>query len=366
MNNTDHDLPLTATHWGTYRAVVRDGRLTALHGFEEDLDPSPIAHGMLDTLDDPCRIAEPMVRKGWLERGAGSDRSRRGAEPFVAVAWDEASRLVARELERVIREHGNRAIFAGSYGWASAGKFHHAPSQLGRFLNCIGGFTYKRDSYSLAAGQVILPHILGDLFLLLGIHTGWPSIIEHTELLVAFGGLPVKNGQVGNYRDQGCDFLAFGPKGALLEALEEDDTGYILSIDPDMDERYLRTIEDLPVDAVLLSMKSVEPPLTVQDLITISSVRGNFSKYLLLEVTGGFSANELEGLRGIGVDALVVEATTLSAKKLQELRDALLALPKRQRSRSPRASAVLPRGSFVLPGASAGEEEYDDDDEYDE
>jgi hypothetical protein len=176
----------------------------------------------------------------------------------------------------------------------------------------------------------------------------------------------LKNGQVGNYRDQGCDFLAFGPKGALLEALEEDDTGYILSIDPDMDERYLRTIEDLPVDAVLLSMKSVEPPLTVQDLITISSVRGNFSKYLLLEVTGGFSANELEGLRGIGVDALVVEATTLSAKKLQELRDALLALPKRQRSRSPRASAVLPRGSFVLPGASAGEEEYDDDDEYDE
>ena len=198
MNITNHDLPLTATHWGTYRAEVRDGRLTALHGFEEDLDPSPIAHGMLDTLDDPCRIAEPMVRKGWLERGAGSDRSKRGAEPFVAVAWDEASRLVARELERVIGEHGNRAIFAGSYGWASAGKFHHAPSQLGRFLNCIGGFTYKRDSYSLAAGQVILPHILGDLFRLLGIHTSWPSIIEHTDLLVAFGGLSVKNAQVGN------------------------------------------------------------------------------------------------------------------------------------------------------------------------
>ena len=196
MSTIHKDLPLTVSHWGTYRAEVRDGRLRALHGFEEDSDPSSIAEGMVDTLDDPCRIPGPMVRKGWLERGAGSDRTKRGAEPFVAVSWDEASRLVAGELERVIREHGNRAIFAGSYGWASAGRFHHAPSQLRRFLNCIGGHTFKRDSYSLAAGQVILPHVLGDFFSLLPRHTSWPSIIEHCDMLVAFGGLPLKNGQV--------------------------------------------------------------------------------------------------------------------------------------------------------------------------
>ena len=150
----------------------------------------------MDTLDDPCRVPQPMVRKGWLESGFASDTSKRGAEPFVAVSWDEASRLVARELERVIREHGNRAIFAGSYGWASAGRFHHAPSQLRRFLNCIGGHTFKRDSYSLAAGQVVLPHVLGDFYWLLPRHTSWPTIIEHSDLLVAFGGLPLKNGQV--------------------------------------------------------------------------------------------------------------------------------------------------------------------------
>ena len=33
---------------------------------------------------------------------------------------------------------------------------------------------------------------------LLGLHTSWPSIIEHTDLLVAFGGLPVANAQVSN------------------------------------------------------------------------------------------------------------------------------------------------------------------------
>ena len=196
MSKLDRELPLTATHWGAYRAVVRDGRLTALRGFEEDADPSPIGDGMVDTLDDPCRIPRPMVRKGWLEHGAGSDRGKRGAEPFVALSWEEASRLVAREIERVRREHGNRAIYAGSYGWASAGRFHHAQSQLRRFLNCVGGHTSKRDTYSFAAGQVILPHVIGDLYRLLPYHTSWPSIIEHTDLLVAFGGLPLKNGQI--------------------------------------------------------------------------------------------------------------------------------------------------------------------------
>ena len=64
MSAAHRDLPLTATHWGTYRAEVHEGRLSALHGFEEDADPSPIGQGMVDTLDDPCRIPLPMVRKG--------------------------------------------------------------------------------------------------------------------------------------------------------------------------------------------------------------------------------------------------------------------------------------------------------------
>jgi len=45
------------------------------------------------------------------------------------VSWDEALDLVAGELGRVKRDFGNQAIFGGSYGWASAGRFHHAQSQ---------------------------------------------------------------------------------------------------------------------------------------------------------------------------------------------------------------------------------------------
>lgn len=189
--------PLTTMHWGTYRVEVRDGRVAALHGFEEDVDPSPIGNGIVDVLDDPTRIKAPMVRKSWFDRGPGSATDRRGSDPFVEVSWDVAEKLVADELNRVRHTFGNEAIFAGSYGWASAGRFHHAQSQLKRFLNCIGGFTKSVNSYSLAAGEVIVNRAIGDFRGMIYDQTSWQSIVDHTELFVSFGGVPLKNGQIG-------------------------------------------------------------------------------------------------------------------------------------------------------------------------
>ncbi len=187
---------LTSTHWGTYRVQVDDGRVTGLQPFEQDSDPSPIGQGIVDVLDGPTRITAPMVRKSWLEGGAGTAGHLRGGDSFVQVSWDEADRLVASELKRVTRTHGNQAIYAGSYGWASAGRFHHAQGQLKRFLNCIGGFTSSKNTYSFAAAEVVVPHVLGDFRGPLDSATSWQSIAKHCELFVAFGGVPLKNGQI--------------------------------------------------------------------------------------------------------------------------------------------------------------------------
>ncbi len=111
------------------------------------------------------------------------------------MSWEVALDLVAHELKRVRQEHGNQAIFGGSYGWGSAGRFHHAQSQLHRFLNCIGGYVSSTDSYSLGAGRVLMPHIVGSMDWLLAAHTSWKNLAEHCELFVAFGGLPAKNAQ---------------------------------------------------------------------------------------------------------------------------------------------------------------------------
>lgn len=181
-----------STHWGVYRPVVEGGRLKALLPAPWDADPSPIGPGLVAEVDGPRRVRRPAVRRGFLQ---GRTR-RRGEDPFVDLTWDEALDLVAAELRRVRSAHGNESIFGGSYGWASAGRFHHAQSQLHRFLNGFGGYVASRDSYSLGAGRVLLPHVVADMDTLLQQHTAWDVIAEHTQLFVAFGGLPLRNGQV--------------------------------------------------------------------------------------------------------------------------------------------------------------------------
>ncbi len=195
----DSDLKVTpfSTHWGTYYAEVRGGRLTGVRDYADDPDPAVIGPGIVDMIDHPTRIAQPMIRKSYLAKGRQADRAGRGREPFVAVPWDEALDIAAAELMRVCETHGNGAIFGGSYGWASAGRFHHAQSQMHRFLNCMGGYVASTNTYSHAAVDVLSPHVVGKFrSLLLDRATSWPVVIENTKLMVMFGGLPEKNAQI--------------------------------------------------------------------------------------------------------------------------------------------------------------------------
>ena len=187
----------TATHWGTYEAGVRDNRIVAMRPIAADPEPSDIGRSVIDALTGPTRVTAPMVRAGYLERGPVLAENRRGAEPFHEVSWEVALDLVAHELERVRDLYGPTAIYGGSYGWASAGRFHHAQSQVHRFLGQLGGYTPSVGSYSFHAMEVIVPYVLGESALdhLVNLPT-WDEVAEHTELVVAFGGLPLKNSQV--------------------------------------------------------------------------------------------------------------------------------------------------------------------------
>jgi biotin/methionine sulfoxide reductase len=194
-----HPRTLTLAHWGAYEVEYDEsGKAIHLHPFAKDMDPSPIGLHMLSDEMARLRVRRPAVRKSWLEHGPGTFPERRGAEPFVEIPWDEALDLVADELGRVKREFGNQAIFAGSYGWASAGRFHHAQSQLRRFFNTIGGFVRHENDYSVGAALVLMPHIVAPLFELLLGHTSWDVLARHCRLFVTFGGVPRKNAQIAS------------------------------------------------------------------------------------------------------------------------------------------------------------------------
>ncbi len=183
----------TATQWGVYEVEVIDGEICAVHGIDLDPAPAPMGQLLCDGVQHKLRVQRPAVRKQWLER---RDRNLRGRDEFVDVPWDEALDLAAQELKRVIDDFGNTSIFAGSYGWASAGRFHHAQSQLHKFTNLLGGSTRAMNSYSTAAAQVILPHVVAPWHHMELEQTTWDEIAAHAELVVAFGGIALRNTQV--------------------------------------------------------------------------------------------------------------------------------------------------------------------------
>lgn len=215
----------SATHWGAFDAEIRGGRLVGIRPAANDPDPSPILQSLPDAVQGEGRVARPFVRKGFLEQRSASDRAGRGAEPFVPVDWETALDLVAGELERVRATYGNEAIFGGSYGWASAGRLHHARTLLHRFLNGFGGYTGQVTNYSYAAGMVLMPHVVGTVQPVSGPGTSWQSIAENTRLMVMFGGVPLKNSQMDSggtgehtaagwmrrAREAGVEFVSISP-----------------------------------------------------------------------------------------------------------------------------------------------------------
>ncbi|WP_424812403.1 molybdopterin guanine dinucleotide-containing S/N-oxide reductase [Roseococcus sp. YIM B11640] len=234
-----------SSHWGSFSARWLDGRLE-LKADPGDPDPSPILGNMAAALRHSARIAQPMIRRGWLERGPGPD-DRRGRDELIPVSWDRALELLAAELARVKDKHGPGAVFGGSYGWSSAGRFHHAQSQVHRFLNiALGGYVRSVNSYSAGASAVILPRIVAPMEQISRHNVTWDAIAEHSEIVLAFGGMALKNSAVASggisrhvergsmkaARDRGAEFILVAP---LRDDLPEEAGAEWLPVRPNTD-----------------------------------------------------------------------------------------------------------------------------------
>ena len=184
-----------SAHWGAFSVLVRD------HGIEvvphpRDRSPSALLGNIPASVSHRARVARPMIRRGWLENGPGPDE-RRGCDEFVPVSWSDALDHLAAELRRVYAEHGARSVFGGSYGWASAGRFHDAPAQVHRFLTMAGGYVRSVNSYSSGAAAVVLPHVIGPQGAVAGNNVSWADLANHSTVVLAFGGMALKNNDVG-------------------------------------------------------------------------------------------------------------------------------------------------------------------------
>ena len=234
----------SSSHWGTYVAhVSADGRLLEVAPHADDPDAAPAIGNVADAQRARSRVAAPSVRRRWLDHGPGPDAHRGDPDDeYVELDWDTALDLVARELDRVRANYGNAAIFGGSYGWASAGRFHHAQSQVHRFLNRIGGYTASVNDYSRGASLVTLPHLIGPRTMMeLRVKpVSWSEVAQHTDLLVSFGGLRRSNSWVvpgGHNRHVGSKLM----RGAGASTR-------VVSVSPSAEDAF----EDLDAETIAL------------------------------------------------------------------------------------------------------------------
>jgi len=188
---------IQSSHWGAFTATLQGGVLDVVP-LQGDPEPSILIGNIADAVGPACRIDRPMVRRGWLEKGPGPDANR-GREPFVPISWDKALDLIAAELVRVRDRCGLDAIYGGSYGWSSAGRFHHAQSQLHRFLNkAVGGYTRSVGNYSAGAAQILAPFIIGNIDWTNRSSAIWAGVEADCDLMVCFGGMASKNAAVSS------------------------------------------------------------------------------------------------------------------------------------------------------------------------
>jgi biotin/methionine sulfoxide reductase len=305
------------SHWGAFTARMRDGRLE-VRDHPTDPDPNRLIDNFPDALRHRARIAQPMVRRGWLERGPGPD-TRRGRDEFVPMAWDKVLDLLAGELSRVRDAHGPGAVFGGSYGWSSAGRFHHAQSQLHRFLNMsLGGYVRSVNSYSAGASAVVVPHILGDYEGLTKHNVTWEQVAEHSEIVLAFGGMALKNamiagggisehverGAMERAHARGCEFVLASP---LRGDLPDEAGAEWLSLIPGTDTALmLALVHTLVVedrhDRAFLDRYTEGWPV--------------FARYLLGEADGqAKDAAWAAGITGVAAETIVALARRLHGRR---------------------------------------------------
>ncbi|OUS97052.1 molybdopterin-dependent oxidoreductase [Rhodococcus sp. NCIMB 12038] len=301
------------SHWGMFEAEVADGDVVAAHPYTGDADPSPVLGNLAGSVRTRARITGPVVRRGWLEHGPGPSTSR-GSDEFVAVDWEELTQRLANELRRVVDTHGNSAIYGGSYGWASAGRFHHAQSQVHRFLNTLGGYTRSVHSYSLGATGVVMPRVVGTHWKMFARSTSWKLIAEHTDVMVCFGGVPLKNTGVnhGGTSDH--------PTRDALDALRRRG-GSVVSFSPLSDDMHGVAERHAPVPgtdvAVMLALAYVLASEGLHDTAFLGSHcvgYDHFEDYLLGRSDGvPKSPAWAERISGIAAPDLVALARRMAA-----------------------------------------------------
>ena len=157
---------------------------------------------------NPDRLKYPMKRVG-----------KRGEGKFERITWEEAYDTIASELQRIIDEYGNEAVYINYATGALGGTVHKSwppgSSPIARLMNCVGGYLNHYGTYSSAQIGAAMPFTYG----------GRPSNsiedVVNSKLVVFFGNNMCETSMGGG-----------GGKVYYIQQLKEQSNVKLIVIDP--------------------------------------------------------------------------------------------------------------------------------------
>lgn len=156
-------------------------------------------------------------------------------------------------------------------------------------------------------------------------------------------------------RQAGADFLVFDDESTAASVLLEEELGFVMRAGLDASDTFLRTVEGLPLDALLVP--SLDGPLTVRRTLDLRRVAGLARKALLMPVPAEIDPGDLEALRDCGVIGVIGDGPAAVAA----LRARVDGLPARREQKERRAVSIAP----VMGGSRVAVEEPPDEDDED-
>jgi hypothetical protein len=156
----------------------------------------------------------------------------------------------------------------------------------------------------------------------------------------------------------GSDFVVFSATTSILTT-QSDKTGKIIQIEPSINDLLLRSINELPIDGVLLSGISKDGnAFTWQNLMSVHRFTSLLNKPLLIEVPASITDKELQVIWEAGVEGIIV---TIDNDKfeatLQNLRQTIDSLTFPAKKKREKIVPTLPRVENKEPEPEENEEE---------
>ncbi|WP_411754573.1 DMSO/selenate family reductase complex A subunit [Serratia sp. (in: enterobacteria)] len=169
---------------GEIKYVETDNTGADVYGDKHQVRACLRGRSMRRRVYNPDRLKYPMLRVG-----------KRGEGKFKRISWDEAFDLIGANLQRIIKEYGNEAIYlnygTGTLGGTVARSWPPLNSPVARLMNCVGGYLNHYGTYSTAQISCAMPYTYG------GGDGNSISDVENSKLVVMFGNNPAETRMSG-------------------------------------------------------------------------------------------------------------------------------------------------------------------------